>query len=86
VIGMAVRRYGWTAREAVLAATHNASWVIGLHERLGSLEIGKSADLLLLDAPIEHVPYRLGHNPVLAAFRAGELLYVRADTAARFDV
>jgi imidazolonepropionase len=60
--------------------------VIGLHERLGSLEIGKSADLLLLDAPIEHLPYRLGHNPVLAAFRAGELLYVRADTAARFDV
>jgi imidazolonepropionase len=86
VIGLAVRRYGWTAREAVLAATHNAAWVIGLHERLGSLEIGKSADLLLLDAPIEHLPYRLGHNPVLAAFRAGELLYVRADTAARFDV
>jgi imidazolonepropionase len=86
VIGLAVRRYGWTAREAVLAATQNAAWVLGLHERLGSLEVGKSADLLLLDAPIEHLPYRLGHNPVLAAFRGGELLYVRADTAARFDV
>ena len=80
------RRYGWTAREAVLAVTHNAAWVIGLHERLGSLEVGKSADLLLLDAPIEHLPYRLGHNPVLAVFREGELIYVRADTAARFDV
>jgi imidazolonepropionase len=86
VIGLAVRRYGWTAREAVLAATHNAAWVVGLYERTGSLEVGKSADLLLLDAPIEHLPYRLGHNPVLAAFRGGELLYVRADTAARFDV
>jgi imidazolonepropionase len=86
VIGLAVRRYRWTAREAVLAATHNAAWVLGLYERLGSLEVGKSADLLLLDAPIEHLPYRLGHNPVLAAFRGGELLYVRADTAARFDV
>ena len=59
---------------------------IGLHERLGSLEVGKSADLLLLDAPIEHLPYRLGHNPVLAVFREGELIYARADTAARFDV
>ena len=86
VIGLAVRRYGWTAREAVLAATHNAAWVIGLHERLGSLEVGKSADLLLLDAPIEQLPYRLGHNPVLAVFRQGELIYARADTAARFDV
>jgi imidazolonepropionase len=85
VIGLAVRRYGWTAREAMLATTHNAAWVLGLHERLGSLEVGKSADLLLLDAPIEHLPYRLGHNPVLAAFRGGELVYVRADTAARFD-
>jgi imidazolonepropionase len=85
VIGLAVRRYVWTPREALLAATHNAAWVLGLHERLGSLEVGKSADLLLLDAPIEHLPYRLGHNPVLAAFRGGELRYVRADTAGRFD-
>jgi imidazolonepropionase len=83
VIGLGVRRYGWTAREAVLATTHNAAWVIGLHERTGSLEVGKRADLLLLEFPIEHIPYRLGHNPVLAALRGGKLVHVREDARPR---
>jgi len=83
VIGLGVRRYGWTAREAMLAATQNAAWVVGLHERTGSLEVGKRADLLLLDVPIEHIPYRLGHNPVLAALCGGELVHVREDARAR---
>ena len=83
VVGLAVRRYGWSAVEALLATTHNAAWVIGLHERLGSLEVGKSADILLLDVPIEQIPYRLGHNPVLAAFRAGELVHLRDDARPR---
>ena len=30
----------------------------------GSLEIGKRADLVVLDGPVEHVPYRFGHDPV----------------------
>src|SRR5204863_7032374 len=57
VIGLAVRRYGWTAREALAACTLNAAWVLGLHERRGSIEIGKRADLLVLDGPVEHIPY-----------------------------
>jgi imidazolonepropionase len=80
IVGLAVRRYGWSAREALLAATLNAAWVMRLSEETGSLEVGKRADVLLLDGPIEHVPYRLGHNPVAAAFVGGELLSVRPDS------
>ena len=29
IIGLAVRRYGWSVREALLAATLNAAWVLG---------------------------------------------------------
>ena len=83
VVGMAVRRYGWTAREALLAVTLNAAWVLGRSAELGSLEEGKRADLLLLDGPVEHVPYRYGRNPVAAVVAAGELVWVRPDQAWR---
>jgi imidazolonepropionase len=83
VIGLAVRRYGWTAREALLACTLNAAWVLGLSGRTGSIEVGKRADLLVLDGPIDHVPYRFGRNPVAAVIRRGELAWVRPDQAWR---
>jgi len=69
VIGLAVRRYGWTAREAIAACTHNAAWVLGYDDR-GSIEVGKRADLVLLDAPVEHIPYRFGRNPVAEVIAA----------------
>jgi imidazolonepropionase len=79
ILGLAVRRYGWSVRSAFVAATLNAAWVLRMSDVTGSLEVGKRADVLLLDGPIEHVPYRLGHNPVAAAFVAGEPAWVRPD-------
>jgi len=69
VIGLALRRYGWTVREALAACTLNAAWVLGLHDR-GSIEVGKRADLVLLDAPVEHIAYRFGRNPVFEVIEA----------------
>ena len=83
VIGLGVRHYGWSVREALAAATLNAAWVLRRSEDLGSLEVGKRADVLVLDAPIEHVPYRLGHNPVAVAIVAGEPVWARPDAAWR---
>ena len=50
-------------REALAACTLNAAWVLGLGDR-GTIEVGKRADLVVLDGPVEHIPYRFGHNPV----------------------
>ena len=83
IVGLAVRKYGLSAREALLAVTLNAAYVLDLSSELGSIEPGKRADLVLLDAPAEHVAYRLGHNPVAAAFVAGEPIHVRPDAAWR---
>jgi imidazolonepropionase len=85
IVGLAVRRYGWSVREALLAATLNAAWVMRLSDTTGSLEPGKRADVLLLDGPMEHVPYRFGHNPVAAAFVGGERVWVRPDAAWRLS-
>jgi imidazolonepropionase len=83
IIGLAVRRYGWSVREALLAATLNAAYVLGWSEELGSLEPGKRADVIVLDGPAEHVPYRFGHNPVAVVISGGEVAWVRPDQAWR---
>jgi imidazolonepropionase len=79
VVGMAVRRYGWSVREALAAATLNAAWVLDSSGEIGSVEPGKRADLVVLDGPVEHLPYRFGRNPVAAVMLRGELVWVRPD-------
>jgi imidazolonepropionase len=77
VIGLAVRRYGWSAREALAACTLNAAWVLGMSDRIGSIEPGKQADLVVLDTPVEHVPYRFGRNPVRTVIAGGKVVWQR---------
>jgi imidazolonepropionase len=83
VAGLAVRRYGWSVREALLAITLNAAWVLGRSGEIGSIEPGKRADLVVLDGPAEHVPYRFGRNPVAVVVAGGEVAWVREDQAWR---
>jgi imidazolonepropionase len=83
IVGLAVRRYGWSVREALLAATLNAAYVLDWADERGSLDPGKRADVLVLDGPAEHVPYRFGHDPVAVVIAAGEVAWVRPDQAWR---
>ena len=82
IIGLAVRRYRWSVLEALLACTLNAAWVLDRRD-VGSLEVGLRADLLILDGPIDQIPYRLGHNPVAIVILGGEVVHVRPDQAWR---
>ena len=50
IVGLGVRRYGLSTREALLAVTLNAAWVLDLSDELGSIELDKRADLVLLDS------------------------------------
>ena len=53
--------YGLTMDEALVAATINSAYALGKSEVLGSLEVGKQADFLVLDANSwEHVIYQVG--------------------------
>jgi len=47
---------GMTNMEALRAATRNGAWYIGMDQDLGSLEAGKLADLIVLDAnPLDDI-------------------------------
>ena len=83
VIGLAVRLYRFSALEALAAATLNGAWTLGLQADRGSIEVGKRADVVVLDGPVEQIAYRFGRNPVLAVFVAGEPVFVRDDARAR---
>jgi imidazolonepropionase len=83
IVGLAVRRYGWTVREALLACTLNAAYVLGMSGEVGLLEPGRRADVILLDTPAAHLPYRFARNPVCAVFVAGRPAWVRPDSAWR---
>jgi imidazolonepropionase len=72
-IAMGCVQYGLTPLEALTASTLNPAWVLGLADRTGSLEVGKRADLVVLDGDaFRQIPYRPGHNPVLHAYAGGK--------------
>lgn len=62
--------------EALTAATLNAACCLGLGEEVGSIEEGKRADLVLLDAPnLLHLAYHYGVNPVAAVVKGGRVVH-----------
>lgn len=64
-IALACRAMDLTPAEAIAAATINGACAIGRSRSVGSLEAGKSADLLVLGVPdYRELPYHLGGNLV----------------------
>jgi imidazolonepropionase len=83
-LSWAALRYRMTAGEALTAATLNAACSLGRGSRLGSIEEGKQADLVVLDVPNhKHLVYELGRNPVRAVIKAGEVVLDRARELSR---
>ena len=76
VIALACRALRLTPAQAVAAATINAAAAVRRQDRVGSLEPGKQADLLVLDVPdYRHLGYRFGTNLVQTVIKAGEVVW-----------
>lgn len=76
IIVLAVYELGLGIEEALTAATLNAACCLGLGDRIGSIEPGKDADLVLLEAPsLLHLAYHYGVNPVAAVIKRGEVVH-----------
>jgi imidazolonepropionase len=63
-LNMACTLFGLTPEEALAGATRNAARALGLQDQIGTIEVGKRADLALwrIERPAE-LAYNLGANP-----------------------
>lgn len=74
VIALACRAMQLTPSQAIAAATINAAAAINKAERIGSIQLGKQADLLVLKVDdYRHLAYRFGVNLVQDIFKKGKL-------------
>jgi imidazolonepropionase len=75
IMALACRQMGMTPTETIIASTVNAAHAVGLGHEVGSLEVGKKADLLILDIPdYRHLTYRFGTNLVQTVIKAGRVV------------
>ncbi|MEO6588376.1 MAG: imidazolonepropionase [Pyrinomonadaceae bacterium] len=59
--------------EAINAVTINAAFAVGLGKKLGSIEVGKSADFLVLDSSdYREVCYEFGGNLIESIYKNGQ--------------
>ena len=80
MIALACAQMGLTPAEAIAAATMNAAFAAGLASTAGSLEAGKSADLLILSAPdYREIPYHFGVNLVDLVMKQGTVVLERSE-------
>jgi imidazolonepropionase len=75
VMALACLGAGLSSEEALVAATLNAAAALGRADRIGSIEPGKQADLVVLDAPSpKHLVYHFGVNLVRHVVKAGTVV------------
>ncbi len=75
VVAVACTLYRLTPHEALTASTANPAWLLGIDDSVGTLEVGKRADLAVLEGDaFRMVPYRAGHNPVVRTYVAGRMV------------
>ena len=85
-MALGCRLYGMSPLEALVAATVNAAYVLGLHEEVGRLEPGLRADIIVLDAPnFEHLVYRPDAPTVVAVICEGHVAYLADGAEARLS-
>jgi imidazolonepropionase len=62
--------------EVVTALTLNAAAAVGRADRIGSLEVGKQADLVIFDVPdYRHILYHFGVNHVWRVIKRGRVVH-----------
>jgi imidazolonepropionase len=80
VMALACRHMRMTPEEALTAVTVNAAHALGLGSRVGTLQYGMQADLLLLDCrDYREIPLYFGMNPVAMVMRRGQTIFPRAE-------
>ena len=75
IIALACRQMKLTPAEAISAATINAAYALDRGDKVGSIEVGKGADIIVLDIPHhQQLPYWFGVNLVGRVVKNGVII------------
>jgi imidazolonepropionase len=84
IMALACYNLRLTPSEALAAATINAAWAIGRQTEVGSIEPGKKADIVVIDAPNHlHLPYHFGVNLVETVVKDGNVAVRNGERVAK---
>ena len=76
ILSLACTQMRLTPAEAISAATINPAYSLRVHDRVGSLEVGKYADLAAFDvADYREIPYYFGVNLCSLTMKRGAILH-----------
>jgi imidazolonepropionase len=82
-VALATNRMGLSVEEALAAATINGAHALGCAGRTGSLEPGKAADLLIMNASdYRELQRHMGANLVHLTMKSGQPIYTEAEVSA----
>ncbi|MCD4784820.1 MAG: imidazolonepropionase [Candidatus Eremiobacteraeota bacterium] len=67
-----------TPEEAINSATYNAAFAVGMSDAVGSIEVGKKADMIVMGINnYREIPYHFGVNLVKMVFKSGKVVVER---------
>jgi len=76
IMSLAAQNLKMSVNEIINAVTVNAAASLGISNKVGSIEIGKQADLLIFDMPsYEHLIYHFGVNQLESVIKKGEMIF-----------
>jgi len=79
VLSLACTQMRMTPAEAIVAATINGAHALGRARRIGSLEPGKQADLIIIEVEnYRQIPYFFGMNHCRMTMKKGKIVYQRS--------
>ncbi|HKA22275.1 MAG TPA: imidazolonepropionase [Blastocatellia bacterium] len=78
ILSIACTQMRMTPAESICAATINAAYSLGCGDRIGSLEVGKQADLVVFDCTdYRQIPYLFGVNHAMLVIKSGDIVFDR---------
>ena len=78
ILSIACTQMRLTPAEAIVAATINPAYSLGRGAQIGSLEVGKQADVVVFDCPdYRQIPYFYGVNHAAVVIKSGRVIIDR---------
>jgi imidazolonepropionase len=81
ILSLACAQLRMTPAEAIAAGTINGAYALRREKQIGSLEVGKNADLAVFDVDdYREIPYYFGMNTCWMAMKKGRIIFQKAQS------